>query len=49
MAHEETKDFNDMLHKDNGIPRIQRITDPAALQKYGGDKKNDNTPPAHAP
>ena len=38
MAHEETKDFNAMLHKDNGMPRIQRITDPASIQKYGGDK-----------
>ena len=38
MAHEETKDFNAMLHKDNGMPRIQRITDAASIQKYGGDK-----------
>ena len=38
MAHEEVKDFNAMLHKDNGMPRIQRITDPASIQKYGGDK-----------
>ena len=38
MAHKETKDFNAMLHKDNGMPRIQRITDAASIQKYGGDK-----------
>ena len=38
MAHEETKDFNAMLHKDNGMPRIQRITDPASIQKYGGSR-----------
>ena len=44
MAHEEMKDFNAMLHKDNGMPRIQRITDPASIQKYGGDKTKCTLP-----
>ena len=27
MAHEDRKDFNAMLRKDNGMPKIQIITD----------------------
>lgn len=38
MANEEKKDFNAMLHKDNGMPRIQIITDEASIKKYGGEK-----------
>lgn len=38
MANEDQKDFNAMLHKDNGMPRIQIITDPASIQKYGGER-----------
>lgn len=38
MAREESKDFNAMLHRDAGMPKIQIITDPAAIQKYGGEK-----------
>ena len=37
MAKEETKDFNAMLHRDTDMPKIQIITDPAVIQKYGGD------------
>lgn len=38
MANEEKKDFNEMLHKENGMPRIQIITDEASIKKYGGDR-----------
>ena len=38
MAKEETKDFNAMLHRDTDMPKIQIITDPAVIQKYGGEK-----------
>ena len=38
MANEEKKDFNAMLHRDAGMPKIQRITDQASIQKYGGEK-----------
>ena len=27
MANEEKKDFNAMLHKDTGMPKIQMVTD----------------------
>lgn len=38
MANEEKKDFNAMLHKDTGMPKIQVVTDEATVQKYGGEK-----------
>ena len=38
VAREESKDFNAMLHRDAGMPKIQIITDPVAIQKYGGEK-----------
>lgn len=38
MANEEKKDFNAMLHRDNGMPKIQLVTDEATIQKYGGEK-----------
>ncbi len=38
MANENQKDFNAMLHRDNGMPKIQVITDPASIQKYGGER-----------
>lgn len=47
MAHEEQKDFNAMLHKDVGMPRIQLITDEATIQKYGGEKMYLAPPPAY--
>lgn len=46
MANEDKKDFNGMLHKDTGMPKIQIITDEAAIRKYGGDKMYF-APPAH--
>ncbi len=38
MANEDKKDFNAMLMKDNGMPKIQIITDEATIKKYGGEK-----------
>ena len=38
MANEEKKDFNKMLHKDVGMPKIQMVTDPKTIEKYGGEK-----------
>ena len=35
MANESRKDFNAMLQRDNGMPKIQIVTDPATLKKYG--------------
>ena len=36
MSGENKKDFNRMLHDGKDMPRIQTITDPASIQKYGG-------------
>ncbi len=38
MANEHLKDFNAMLREDKGMPRIQIVTDPATIQKYGGTR-----------
>lgn len=38
MANEEKKDFNAMLHKDTGMPKIQVVTDEATIKKYGGER-----------
>ena len=38
MANEEKKDFNAMLAKAKGMPRIHTVTDPATVRKYGGDR-----------
>ena len=38
MANEEKKDFNAMLAQDNGMPRIQIVTDPATIRRYGGSR-----------
>lgn len=38
MANEDKKDFNAMLHEAKGMPRIQIVTDPATIQKYGGSR-----------
>ena len=38
MANEDKKDFNAMLHKDTGMPKIQIVTDKGTIQKYGGEK-----------
>lgn len=38
MAHEDQKDFNAMLRRDSGMPRIQIVTDEATIRKYGGSR-----------
>lgn len=38
MANEEKKDFNAMLHDTKDMPRIQMVTDPATVRKYGGSR-----------
>ena len=38
MANEDKKDFNAMLAEAKGMPRIQIVTDPATIRKYGGDR-----------
>ena len=35
MANEDEKDFNAMLLRDNGMPRVQIVTDPKAIEPYG--------------
>lgn len=38
MAHEEQKDFNRMLRDSKDMPKMQIVTDPATIQKYGGSR-----------
>lgn len=38
MANENKKDFNAMLHRNNGMPKIQIVTDEATIRKYGGER-----------
>lgn len=38
MANEDQKDFNAMLHDSKDMPKIQIITDPKSIEKYGGDR-----------
>ena len=38
MANEDKKDFNAMLHKDTGMPKIQIITDKAAIKNMAVKK-----------
>lgn len=38
MANEDRKDFNAMLHRNAGMPKIQIITDEASIRKYGGSR-----------
>ena len=38
MANEEKKDFNAMLHDSKDMPKIQVITDPKSIEKYGGSR-----------
>lgn len=38
MANEDKKDFNAMLHKDTGMPKVQIVTDEKTIQKYGGSR-----------
>jgi len=38
MANEDKKDFNAMLHRDTGMPKIQIVTDENTIKKYGGER-----------
>ena len=38
MAKEDQKDFNAMLQRSNGMPKIQIVTDPKTIEKYGGSR-----------
>lgn len=38
MANEDKKDFNAMLKRDNGMPKMQIVTDQATIEKYGGER-----------
>ena len=38
MANEQGKDFNAMLREDKGMPKIQIVTDPGTIKKYGGTR-----------
>lgn len=37
MANENKKDFNAMLKESKGMPKVQKITDRASIEKYGGE------------
>ncbi len=38
MANENKKDFNAMLNDSKDMPKIQIITDPKSIEKYGGNR-----------
>ena len=38
MANESQKDFNAMLHDSKDMPKIQTVTDPKTIKKYGGTR-----------
>lgn len=38
MANEAQKDFNAMLREDKGMPKVQIVTAPATIRKYGGER-----------
>ena len=38
MANENKKDFNAMLHNSKDMPKLQIVTDPATIEKYGGSR-----------
>ena len=38
MANEEKKDFNAMLRQPRDMPRVQTVTDPGTIAKYGGSR-----------
>ena len=38
MANESKKDFNAMLHDSKDMPKIQMVTDPKTIEKYGGTR-----------
>ena len=38
MANEEKKDFNAMLNGSKDMPKVQVVTDPGTIERYGGDR-----------
>lgn len=38
MANESKKDFNAMLSKNKGMPKIQIVTDEKTIERYGGER-----------
>ncbi len=38
MANEDKKDFNAMLQDSKDMPKLQTITDPKSIARYGGDR-----------
>lgn len=38
MVNEAKKDFNAMLQDNRDMPKMQRVTDPKTIQRYGGDR-----------
>lgn len=38
MANEKEKDFNAMLNNNKDMPKIQIVTDPQTIKRYGGSK-----------
>ncbi len=47
MANEDKKDFNAMLHNAKDMPKIQIITDPKSIEKYGGERMYFAPPTAY--
>lgn len=47
MANEDKKDFNAMLKDAKDMPKIQTVTDPKSISKYGGDKMYFAPPAAY--
>ena len=47
MAGEDKKDFNAMLHRDAGMPKIQIISDETVIRKYGGERTYFAPPAAY--
>lgn len=38
MANEDKKDFNAMLKDSKDMPKIQIVTDPGTIERYGGER-----------
>ena len=38
MANEQNKDFNAMLQDSKGMPKIQIVSDPGTIKRYGGSR-----------
>ncbi|EOL46643.1 hypothetical protein RV11_GL001737 [Enterococcus phoeniculicola] len=38
MSNEKTKNFNQMLHENKGMPKLQLIIDKKSIEKYGGNR-----------